>query len=709
METAKGKTHEEITRLANRIDTFEKYNYPHARLLAELATRLARRLGLTPQDTHAVTEAALLHDIGLQAMMPAYHATAGLLSYEERMDLWRHAVIGEQQMAKRDATRHAQLLVRWHHEWWSGLGYPDMLAFEDIPIGARLLRAVELYCALIGDRPYRAAMSAEQAMETLKASAGIECDPYVVKALLALLDDIRAQAAPQAAPTPPAMSDDPVVAPPLASSSESPHATSNSAESPNAPGSTVEAMPRESATDSTPGEAARLDAPFAEAASFTETDTPLEIDLSDDAATANDNATNRVLPEASTADAASPAIDNTPDEEPAPPAFEPLTDTVRSHDTDSEESSRAENLAENLKDELQTPSPALPVAASEPVVAERSPVDWLLTGGRLREFNDEQTAKWCGWRSSSYNRKSLLGFEASVLRQIEFRSIAIPFFGWTRLDLYLKAWSKLILANDPRAWAAAVAQAMLESRAALGEEQIARVLEDVYVPGVRLANPELRRWFGETDAWWMDNLRRNIESLEDESCRAQALATGLMTGDYALSFTDETRELRRPLTTIFWRLAGRALAGPASHAPSRSANLPAEAFMRQARADLLYLSLPAPHTTQAGAEARSEWRETWVRASASTETNDLERLTTAPQSKHAYLAMIDRLLRAASHLRTWAIGYQEIGLTSAAEITELIQEHRPVRATYSKDLTEVAGGLRNYIIVAERAAAGQGK
>jgi hypothetical protein len=329
-----------------------------------------------------------------------------------------------------------------------------------------------------------------------------------------------------------------------------------------------------------------------------------------------------------------------------------------------------------------------------------------MTGGRLREFNDDQAAKWCGWQSSSYNRKSLLGFEASVLRQVEFRSIAIPFFGWTRLDLYLKAWGKLILANDPRAWAAAVARAMLESRAALGEEQIARVLEDVYVPGVRLGNPELRRWFGETDAWWMDNLRRNIESLEDESCRAQALAIGLMTGDYALSFTEETRELRRPLTTIFWRLAGRALAGPAGYAPSRSTNLPAEEFIRHARADLLYLSLPAAHTTRAGAEARSEWREAWVRASASAEANDLHRLTTAPQSKHAYLAMIDRLLRAASHLRTWAIGYQEIGLTSAAEITELIQEHRPVRATYSKDLTEVAGGLRNYIIVADRTTAG---
>ncbi|HJQ23317.1 MAG TPA: HD domain-containing phosphohydrolase [Blastocatellia bacterium] len=622
METAKGKAQEE--NLSNRIDSFEKYTYPHARLLAELATRLARRFGLTPQDTHAVSEAALLHDVGLLAMTPAYHARPGLLNYEERMDLWRHAVIGEQQMAKREATRHAQLLVRWHHEWWCGLGYPDMLAFEDIPIGARLLRAVELYCALIGDRPYRAAMSAEQALETLKAAAGIECDPYVVKALVALLEDLRAQAT-----APPALTADPAaVSPPLDSSAEP---------------STVEAAPP--ANESTASE------PQAAAAEV----------VGEAAAAAPDEI---ALPEPSS-------------ETPAPPAA--------------------------LNDEWPAAAPAQLEAREEPIT-ERSPVEWLLTGGRWRELKDEQAAKWSGWRSSSYNRKSLLGFEASVLRQVEFRSVAIPFFGWTRLDLYLKAWGKAILANDPRHWAATVARAMLDAPAVLGEDQIARLLEDVYVPGVRLANPELRRWFSESDAWWMDNLRRNIESLEDESCRAQAMVTGMMTGDYALSFTDETRELRRPLTTVFWRLAGRALAGPSSYAASHCANLPAESFIRQARADLLYLSLPTAHTTPGGAEARSEWREVWVRAEALTEASDLDRLTTAPQSKHAYLAMIDRLLRAAAHLRTWAIGYQEIGLASVAEITELIQEHRPVRATYSKDLTEVSGGLRNYIIVADRAA-----
>ena len=193
METAKGKTREEtINRLADRIDKFEKYTQPHSRLMAELAGHLARRFGLSSPDIDAITEAAMLHDIGLYAMSPAYHALPRPLSFEARLDLWRHPVIGEQQMAKRDSTRHAQLLVRWHHEWWNGSGYPDMLAFEDIPLGARILRAVELCAALLSDRPYRDAQNEQQVVAALSSSAGIECDPYIVKALLALLDELLA-------------------------------------------------------------------------------------------------------------------------------------------------------------------------------------------------------------------------------------------------------------------------------------------------------------------------------------------------------------------------------------------------------------------------------------------------------------------------------------------------------------------------------------
>jgi hypothetical protein len=202
----------------------------------------------------------------------------------------------------------------------------------------------------------------------------------------------------------------------------------------------------------------------------------------------------------------------------------------------------------------------------------------------------------------------------------------------------------------------------------------------------------------------MDNLRRNIESILEPDAKAQALLLGMQTGDYAVSFNDATIDLRQPLAVIFWRLAGRFWSGPAGHPQSRSFNLPAEEFTRQSRADLLYLSIPPAHAESGGAEARSEWRKTWVSGPSAEGANEPLRLITAPQSKQSYLVMIDRLLRSAQHIKTWAIEYQEIGLASAADISEVIKEHRPLRATYSKDLTEVVGGLRNYIIIADSAA-----
>jgi hypothetical protein len=655
VETAKGKTREEtITRLAERIDRFEKYSPPHARVMAELAARLARRLGLGQSDINSIAEAAFLHDIGLYSMSPAYHSSPGPLSFDERMDLWRHSIIGEQQMSKRDATRHAQLLVRWHHEWWNGSGYPDMLAFEDIPIGARILRAVELYSALTSDRPYRAALAEDQALDTLAASAGIECDPYVVKALLALLDDLRATAR-------------------EAASHEAASREAASRETAAGEATPSDVAPAPDQVLEQPPDGAE---PEASAATSTAPDSGLQLD---------NQSSFDGHPQSAEAEpllAEAPEIHS--ETRPADWAQEPTVEAARQPASDRTAPPEAQN---------QAPLPSIETLGS---------VEMLISRAKAKDLEAEDSADWREWAGSKYNERSLFGFEASVLRQIEFRSIAIPLCGRGRLDWYLKIWGKLVMSNDPRAWAAASARAMIEARDLIAEEHISRLLEDIYVPGVRLANPHLRQWFGEMDSWWMDNLRRNVERLEDETMRAQAFVLGMATGDYALSFTDATRELRRPLTTVFWRLAGRALAGPKGHPHNRSYNQPADEFIKRARADLLYLTLPPAHSEMAGDEARSQWREAWVRGNDGQTVDELLRLMTAPQSKRAYLAKADRLLDAAAHIKTWAIGYQEVGLVSARDISELIKEHRPVQATYSKDLTEVAGGLRSYIIVAEK-------
>ena len=645
METAKGKTREEtINRLADRIDSFEKYTQPHSRLMAELAGHLARRFGLASADVDAITEAAMLHDIGLYTMSPAYCALPRPLTFEARLDLWRHPVIGEQQMAKRDAKRHSQLLVRWHHEWWNGSGYPDMLAFEDIPIGARILRAVELCSALLSDRPYRDALGEDQAVDALGSSAGIECDPYVVKGLLALFYELRAGI-------------------------------------PNSEASVIS----ESAVveDAPPVQALQQQLPSPEQSNSVETvavlTAPSSDRLSDDPIS---------VPRATD-------LAQLPEPRPWGEGLRAFVDT-------------SPQQAEQANGPVPATETGLDVSPAEVVHTDATPtpslIESLLARARSDEIGKGDSQQWCGWKSSHYNKKTLLGFQASVLRQLEFRSIAIPFWSEARLDWYLKAWGKLIFANDPRVWAGVVARANVEATQPLGEETIARILENVYVPGVRLGNPGLRRWFSETDAWWMDNLRRNIEALDDQLTRAQALTLGIQTGDYALSFDEATLELRRPLTTIFWRLAGRAFAGPAGQAYNRSFNQTAEDFIRHARADLLYLRSPSAHPDRGGAEARSEWREVWAGGTAFNESAQASLSSTPPQSKQSYLATLDRLLRPAPNFKIWAVEYQEPGLATAQDIIELIKEYRTVKATYSKDVTEVAGGLRSYIVVAEKSS-----
>lgn len=645
METAKGKTREEIlNRLADKIDNFEQYKQPHSRLIAELATHLARRFGLAAADVDAITEAAMLHDIGLYAMSPAYYALPRPLSFEARLDLWRHSIIGEQQMAKRDSTRQAQLLVRWHHEWWNGSGYPDMLAFEDIPVGARILRAVELCAALLSDRPYRAALDEQQAIEALTASAGLECDPYVVKALLALLEELldgihSTEAAAVSSPEPPF----------------------------------VEALPEQLIL---------LDQPTVDdkvtglSSAESSSDAPVVDSISDNQMVApTPTLANRAWGEGLRAFV--PTSQEIPEPQPAQPSLDAIP-------------------------AVETVTPVTP--EYQPSPPRRSLAESLLERARMAEIESGDSARWRGWVGSRYNKKQLLGFQASVLRQLEFRSIAIPFWSEARLDWYLKAWGKIIFANDPRVWAGTVARANVEAAQPLGEDTITQILEEVYVPRVRLENQDLRRWFGETDAWWMDNLRRNIEALDDRLMRAQALTLGLQTGDYALSFGNETLELRRPLTTVFWRLAGRTFPGPAAQQHNRTFNEPAEDFIKHARADLLYLRAPASHTEVGGAEARSEWRETWVSGPANDQSTRFSKRSTTPQSKQAYLTSLDRLLKPASNFKLWAIEYQEPSLASAQDVIELIKEYRPVKASYSKDVTEVAGGLRSSIIVAEKSS-----
>jgi HD-GYP domain-containing protein (c-di-GMP phosphodiesterase class II) len=177
---------EAFQQVAKTSDRFEQYENPHASRIAAIADELAKIFHLARHDRGSLRVAALLHDLGEVAMEREYIQRADALSADERLDLARHPVIGEREASRVGADRAAQLLIRWHHEWWNGQGYPDCLRREEIPLAARILRVADSYAALTDKRPFRSALTSEKARKEIADRVGVEFDPAVVKVFLSL-------------------------------------------------------------------------------------------------------------------------------------------------------------------------------------------------------------------------------------------------------------------------------------------------------------------------------------------------------------------------------------------------------------------------------------------------------------------------------------------------------------------------------------------
>jgi len=177
---------EKLVNLSNQMDAFEGYTSPHGVRVAAIADTLGRSFNLASHDRRLLQQAGLIHDIGEVVMDREYFKGNHVLGAEEKLDLQRHPVIGEQEAAKLGLPRGVQLIIRWHHEWWNGGGYPDALRGEQIPLAARILRVADTFAALSESRPYRAALEETEVLKYLSEWAGIEFDPVVVKAFLSL-------------------------------------------------------------------------------------------------------------------------------------------------------------------------------------------------------------------------------------------------------------------------------------------------------------------------------------------------------------------------------------------------------------------------------------------------------------------------------------------------------------------------------------------
>ncbi len=163
--------------------------HEHAVDVVDLARRVARRLGCSAEELDLVVRAAEQHDVGKLAIPDSILSKPGPLNEEEWKVMRQHTVAAERILAGSASLREVGRLVRSTHEHWDGGGYPDGLASEEIPLGARIVGACDAYSAMRANRPYRRALTLEEAVAELQRGAGTQFDPHVVAMLE---DEVRA-------------------------------------------------------------------------------------------------------------------------------------------------------------------------------------------------------------------------------------------------------------------------------------------------------------------------------------------------------------------------------------------------------------------------------------------------------------------------------------------------------------------------------------
>jgi HD-GYP domain-containing protein (c-di-GMP phosphodiesterase class II) len=163
----------------------------HSNEVRELVVALAADLGIPRDEVDTLRHAAELHDIGKVAIPDALLQKPGPLDDEEWAFIRRHTLIGQRIVAEAPALTKVGALIRSSHERWDGDGYPDGLAGEEIPLGARIVAVCDAYDAMTTDRPYRVSMPADEAMAELRRCAGTQFDPTVVAAFEAKVAERR--------------------------------------------------------------------------------------------------------------------------------------------------------------------------------------------------------------------------------------------------------------------------------------------------------------------------------------------------------------------------------------------------------------------------------------------------------------------------------------------------------------------------------------
>lgn len=191
------QTKETLEVLADAIDKRDPYTYAHSQRVAEYARLTAKRLGLPENEQEAIALAARVHDLGKIGVRDALLRKPDRLTEDELEEVRRHTIIGAEIVSKLADYARGRDAILYHHERWDGSGV-HRLAYDHIPIGARIIAVADAYDAMTSDRPYRRALPQEATLRELERSKGTQFDPVVVEAFIDAMRSLAAEALPVA-------------------------------------------------------------------------------------------------------------------------------------------------------------------------------------------------------------------------------------------------------------------------------------------------------------------------------------------------------------------------------------------------------------------------------------------------------------------------------------------------------------------------------
>ncbi len=204
------QTRETVEFLADTVDRRDHYTYEHSHRVAALAKKITARLGLPEEEQEAVAQAARVHDLGKLGIRDELLLKPERLAPHELEEIRKHSVIGAEIVGKLPQYARGKEYILFHHERYDGSG-AFRLYGTHIPIGARIIAVADAFDAMTSDRPYRSALSVEDALAEMTKGGGTQFDPVVAQALVAIVREETAQAPSQATARPAAVSTQPTL------------------------------------------------------------------------------------------------------------------------------------------------------------------------------------------------------------------------------------------------------------------------------------------------------------------------------------------------------------------------------------------------------------------------------------------------------------------------------------------------------------------